>query len=61
MLVPGVGQAESKYAFSVPKNAGRRGLYKTISPLYGLPLYRPFTENRPQFGRAAFCFVPERN
>ncbi len=33
-----VGQFESKLALSVPKNAGRRGLYKTMSPLYGLPL-----------------------
>ncbi len=33
-----VGQFESKLALSVPKNAGRRALYKTTSPLYGLPL-----------------------
>jgi hypothetical protein len=33
-----VGQFESKHALSVPENAGRRSLYKTMSPLHGLHL-----------------------
>jgi hypothetical protein len=40
-----VGQSESGRALSVPKNTGRRGLYKTMSPSYGVPLQRPFTVN----------------
>jgi hypothetical protein len=33
-----VVQFESEHALSVPKDTGRRGLYKTVSPLYVLPL-----------------------
>jgi hypothetical protein len=33
-----MGQFESKRALAVPKNMGRRGLYKTVSTLDGLQL-----------------------
>ena len=36
-----VGQFESKHALSLPKSTGRRGLYKTVSLLCQLVLYRP--------------------
>jgi len=39
---------ENKFALSVPKNAGRRVLYKTAVPCRCLCSARPF------FGRAAF-------
>jgi len=33
-----VGKFASNPALSVPKNTGGRGLYKTMGPLYGVPL-----------------------
>jgi hypothetical protein len=43
-----VTQFEKKHALSVPKNPGRRGLYKTI-------LVHGSCRGRPFFGRAAVC------